>query len=406
LNTLCKELCNAIEDRDDLTFSKVAEYIGASKQCMSKFKSKGEIGFRKLLRLSYLMFPSNQKEVMSGWCLRLISVESIKQSFEYAAITRNVDLLGNLITKHKKEKGILSECVAVYSIIYGYMTDEISGFDLIAHLKKYGQIKDESLKILVDIIKCYNYFFQKKFHLMLETAHEAEQDLANLGNRELFIKESYLHRIAEVLDSAYLFLNNLPLARHYAFIIINADICPKTVSDASYIIGMSYLLEDERKCLEYLQRSYDIAKTIQDKVIENEARLHLDFVKLYLEVELDADSAKELISYQNNKDSEINLKSLKEVMYLKGEDDLLVLFEAMEEGSVSKLHEHFLSFFQQSNFFFASLFAKELQKKGDNSIWVTQALQYTIKTEESGYFEKDFISGFIRHNDSSERSCA
>jgi hypothetical protein len=88
MHILYKELCNAIEDREDLTFSKVAEYIGASKQCMSKFKSEGVIGFRKLLRrLSYLLYPSNQKEVMSEWCLRVNSVESIKQSFEYAAIT-------------------------------------------------------------------------------------------------------------------------------------------------------------------------------------------------------------------------------------------------------------------------------------------------------------------------------
>ncbi|MFL6557647.1 MAG: hypothetical protein ACJ8MO_16210, partial [Bacillus sp. (in: firmicutes)] len=61
MQTLYKELCDAIEDRDDLTFSKVAQHIRASKQCMSKLKNKSEIGFRYLLRLSYLLFPDNQK---------------------------------------------------------------------------------------------------------------------------------------------------------------------------------------------------------------------------------------------------------------------------------------------------------------------------------------------------------
>jgi hypothetical protein len=241
---------------------------------------------------------------------------------------------------------------------------------------------------------------------MVEVAREAENSLQFLGKRELFFKECFLHRIAEILDHAYLFLNNLKLARHYAFIIINADICPKTVSDAAYIVGMSYLLEDERKCVEYLQKSYDIAKTIQDPSIEKEARLNLDFVKLYLGEQLDEDSDEVLINYQKNKDSEINLNSLKEVMYLKGEDDLIVLFETKASNSAEKLHQCYFEFAQQSNFFFASIMAKELHNRGDQSTWATQAMNFTIKSEESVYFEKDFISGFSRFSGSSKRICA
>jgi hypothetical protein len=405
MQALSKELCNLIEDRD-LTYSQVAKMIGASKQCISKFRSNGEIGFRYLLRLSYLLFPLNQKEVMAKWCLRLNTTESIKQSFEYAAITRNISLLRTLIEIHKNEDRTLKEYVAVYSIIYGYMVDEISGFDLIANLKKLGQLRDESLKILVDIVKCYNYFFQRKFTHMIEVAREAENSLQFLGKRELFLKECFLHRIAEILDHAYLFLNNLKMARHYAFIIINADICPKTVSDASYIVGMSYLLEDELKCIEYLQKSYDIAKTIQDTSIEKEARLNLDFVKLYLGAQLDEDSDEALINYQNNKESEINLNSLKEVMYLKGEDDLIILFETKASNSTEKFHNCRFEFAQQQNFFFASIMAKELYLRGDQSVWVTQAMNFTFKTEESVYFEKDFISGFSNISSSSRGICA
>jgi uncharacterized heparinase superfamily protein len=196
------------------------------------------------------------------------------------------------------------------------------------------------------------------------------------------------------------------MARHYAFIIINADICPKTVSDASYIVGMSYLLEDELKCIEYLQKSYDIAKTIQDTSIEKEARLNLDFVKLYLGAQLDEDSDEALINYQNNKESEINLNSLKEVMYLKGEDDLIILFETKASNSTEKFHNCRFEFAQQQNFFFASIMAKELYLRGDQSVWVTQAMNFTFKTEESVYFEKDFISGFSNISSSSRGICA
>jgi hypothetical protein len=400
MHILYKELCNAIEDREDLTFSKVAEYIGASKQCMSKFKSEGVIGFRKLLRLSYLLYPSNQKEVMSEWCLRVNSVESIKQSFEYAAITRNIELLNNLITKYAKEKGGIGDYVSVYTIILKYMTNEISGYDLTSHVRKLGAVKDESLNILVDIIKCYNYYFEQNFNSMITTAREVEKNLQFLSNkRELFIKECYLHRIAEVLGPAYLHLNNRKLARHYAFTIINADICAKTVSDANYIVGMSYLLEDGRQSVEYLQRSYDIAKTIKDLRVENEARFNLDIAKLYLNVELTEDSDIALINFQKNRDSEISLNLVKEVMYKKGEDEMLVFFEVAQSKSLEKLYECFNTFLAQTNLFFASLTAREMQKNGDNSIIVENMVKFTLKIEESVYFEKDFISSFNNFSD-------
>ncbi|PGZ12318.1 hypothetical protein COE47_31735, partial [Bacillus thuringiensis] len=82
-----REICDIIIDRDDLTFTRVGEQIEASKQCMSKFKKDGTIGFRKLLRLSYYLFPEKQRERMEDWCLQLDSAESIQQSLEYAAIT-------------------------------------------------------------------------------------------------------------------------------------------------------------------------------------------------------------------------------------------------------------------------------------------------------------------------------
>jgi hypothetical protein len=405
LQVLSRELCNLIEDRD-LTYTQVAKMIGASKQCISKFRSTGEIGFRYLLRLSYLLFPLNQKEVMSEWCLRLATTESIRQSLEYAAITRDIDLLHKLITKHEKESGTLGEYVSVYSIIYKYMINQISGFDLIINVEKIGTVKDAILNILIDIIKCYNYYFEKKFPLMLETARQAEKNLQFLSKRELFAKECLLHRIAEILGPVYLHLNNLKMARHYAFTIINADICPKTVSDASYIVGMSYLLEDGNKCVDYLQQSYDISKTIGDDAIEKEARLNLDFAKLYLDIKLDADSDETLINYQEDKESEINFNRLKEVMYQRDDDDLIVLFEAKASESMENLHEAFDEFFQQSNLYFSSAVAKVMHDLGDKSIWTEKMIKFTPKTEESVYFEKDFISGFSNFDVGSRWVCA
>ena len=161
-----------------------------------------------------------------------------------------------------------------------------------------------------------------------------------------------------------------------------------------------------RKCVDYLQQSYDIAKTIGDSNLETEARLNLDFAKLYLNIKLDDDSEETLLNFQEDKDSEINFNRLKEVMYQRGDDDLIILFEAKAMESMEKLHECFDEFFQQSNLFFSSIIAKEMRNLGDKSIWTEKMMKFTTKTEESVYFEKDFISGFNNFDCGNRWLCA
>ncbi|MEI4618093.1 AimR family lysis-lysogeny pheromone receptor, partial [Bacillus cereus] len=163
-----REICNIINDRDDITFTAIGEQIGASKQCMSKFKKDGTIGFRKLLRLSYYFFPDNQAEKMTKWCLQLDSVESIQQCLEYAAITRNTSLLKKLVEKYKKEGGVIGDYINVYKVIYRYMIYDIEGYEISDNLKEVENIEDSTLVILVNILKCYDYFAQKKIHHMLD----------------------------------------------------------------------------------------------------------------------------------------------------------------------------------------------------------------------------------------------
>jgi hypothetical protein len=111
--------------------------------------------------------------------------------------------------------------------------------------------------------------------------------------------------------------------------------------------------------------------------------LNLDLAKLYLNVELTEDSDIALINFQQKRDSEINLNSVKEVMYKKGDDELIVLFEVIESKSLAKMYECFNTFLSQTNLFFASLIAKEMQKNGDNSVMVENMIKFTLKVEES-----------------------
>jgi hypothetical protein len=388
-----KEICGAIEDRDDLTYSKVGELIGISKQGMSKFKIDGIIGFQKLLRLSYLLFPDEQAEAMARWCLELNATESIQNSFEYAAITRNTSLLDNLLIKHHDATGTLKEYVSVYSIIYRYMQYEIEGYEIIENLNKIDYIGDSALRILVNILKCYDYFAQKKINVMLDFISEIEEMIKNLSDsRKLFSKECYLHRLAELLAPIYLHSNELELSRFYSSLIINANICAKTVSDGSYYMGMTYLNEDSEKCLEYLRKSHDIAKIVGIKELINQTRDNLDYVKIHLGIPLEEGSDSRLILYQNNR---LNRSIIDNYIKEKGERDFPLLYRAYSYGSDKELYKCFQKFFSNSNYLFSNLVVKELYDRGDRSVMTKMLMDFkSNNTKGVGSFEEDFIRSF------------
>jgi plasmid maintenance system antidote protein VapI len=393
MQTLHREIYNRIEDHNTLNIDTVARLIECTKQELSRFlNNKGGLSFRKLLRLSHVLHPDNQVEVMESWCLRVNTTESIKQSFEYASITRNKSLLKQLIDLYTKDKTVAKH-VAIYSILYDFYTNEIGAKDLIGRLNKVGQLSGE-LSILSNIIKCYNYYYHEKYHLILETAKEAEMLVYELNERHLFIKESYLHRIAELLGHVSVHFNDVESARHYAYLIINANICAKTVSGAYDIVGMSYLSEDKNKCIENLQTRYDIAKTLGEPDIEKMARRNLDYAKLYLGFKLDADSDPILLRLQDNKGSEFELKLLKEAIFKQGEDDFLVLLRACARNSLEKMHECRQYFFKQSNYLFAGIAAREAKKLGETSVLIDEFVNFKIETKGDVEFEENFIRCF------------
>jgi hypothetical protein len=393
---LPKEICNMIEDHNYLTYNKVADLIGCTKQEMSYFHTnKQQFSFRKFLRLSYALHPENQKEIFDGWCLRFNTTESIKQCFEYASITRNKVLLKTLLDKYKDDKSLVKH-VAIYTVLYDYYMFKYEADELVTKLEDAGSFKSE-LAILSDIIKCYHYYYIEEYHLMLATAKQAIKSISKLSDRQLFIKECYLHRLAEVLGHVSLHLNDIENARFYARVIINADICAKTVSGAFYILGMTYLPEDKTKCIEYLRKRYDIARTLGEESIEKNARRGLDIAKLYLNVQLDADSDPILLRLQNNEGSEFELNLIKEAAFKQGDEGILVILNGIARNSAKKLHEYRKAFFRQGNFFYASLSAREALKIDSScSEWIDEFIDYKIETRGEGTFEENYIKCFTR----------
>ncbi|HFK1405596.1 TPA: AimR family lysis-lysogeny pheromone receptor, partial [Bacillus cereus] len=288
MKSLHVEVCELIDSRPELTYASVAEAIGVSSQYMSKFKKSGTISFCGLLKLSQVLTlpDENYKTTMGDFCLKVDTTELIKQSFEYASITRDMELLKRLIGKYRQDKGSIQEFVDVYEILYRYMLREIDGESLIKEINSLRQPTDCCLRILISIMKCYGYYFSKEFSMMIGLGKEVEQRLKQLsGGRKDFIQHCYFYKVYEVLAPVHLRSNNRDMARKYAYIIKNANVGLKASSDASYIIGMSYLLEDKQKCLSMLKEGYDLSKGIGDQGYENEAFYNMKMVEMYYAAE-------------------------------------------------------------------------------------------------------------------------
>ncbi|PGP53973.1 hypothetical protein COA00_32590, partial [Bacillus cereus] len=242
-----KKLCDLIEDRDDLNFTDVANKMGVSKQYLQKFKNQGSISFPNLLRLASVVSTKSEELSMflQEWCLELDSTEAIKHSFEYAALVRDRVLLNKLLEKHKNESGTVAEYVNIYGVLYKYMNGDILGTEIIKCLKMHNRPSDNMLNILIDIMKCYDYYHQKKFNAMFDLVDEIEKELISIdeSDRKMFLKECYMYRLAEVFAPLNLQRKNLESSRYYAKLLIEANLCTKTVSDGLYLLGMSYLID-------------------------------------------------------------------------------------------------------------------------------------------------------------------
>lgn len=101
-------LFNSIEDRDDITDDDLARHLKVGgKQVRNLRNGDRELTFRSLLILTQLVDGKKYSEHISNWYDLLDSDDCIRNLFEYAAITRNIELLDRHIKNIKMKRNPL-----------------------------------------------------------------------------------------------------------------------------------------------------------------------------------------------------------------------------------------------------------------------------------------------------------
>ncbi|MHA6147329.1 AimR family lysis-lysogeny pheromone receptor [Bacillus subtilis] len=379
MKSLSDEILNLIED-SDLSYKEVAHMAGVSARSIYEIKNRGTIGFITMLKIAQVCNGADYHEKMTKWCHLLTTTEGIKHAFEYAAIKRDIALLGDLLDNAEGDDS-LSAYYGIYSLIYKFMKKEIAFLDLYDLLKQVRISKDKNLAIIVDIYKCYLLYYQKDFLGILQMANVIEKEIQNIGqDRSAFFRQCYIYRLAEVLMPVHLHFNNFEASRKFAKILLYSNISSKTMSDGYYCIGMTYLGRDKEVCLKSLERSYELMKEIERSDLIEESRMHLELARLYYEVKEGA-SIKGVAGFA-------------ERMQFKSDSDFIKYFEYRLENSLSKLYEGYKYFFSRKNFLFANLIADDLAYFGVDSAQVEALKSINLNEKVEFNFEEEVVSCF------------
>ncbi|TWL40897.1 AimR family lysis-lysogeny pheromone receptor [Bacillus paralicheniformis] len=388
-------LFNKIEDRDDLTDEKLLGVLDVCSRQLTYLRSgQRNLTFHHMLKLCMLIDPAEYKSLMRELCPSLSTDNCIKNSFEYAAVTRDLELLEKLLDVHEKEKGTVGEYVRFYSFLFKYMKGEIKFYMLKDSLSEFKKSSAHTLRILVDIYDCLADLIEGDCLNVLEKSKNIGDNIRSLNERNYsLMKEFYAYRLSEILAHSHLQLNNLESARKYANILIHANINKRIESDSYYVLGMSHLLSDPDKCLMYLNKSYSIAKELGG-IYESLGFFNLNFAKLLLNNKIEEGAHPSLTSLQKimNGESMYNdeydsLVSIKDPQFI----DYAESYRSKEDR-VNK----FLDFVSNSKFFYAVIIVRDIIKAGEDSEFVMSLINLKNNREEKGdvLFEEDFIRSF------------
>jgi hypothetical protein len=394
-----REICDFIDDSDVFTDQKVEVLSGVKKQQLNNFRKTGSgLGFRKLLSIAYVLFKEKADTYITSWCLILDSSEHVRQAFEYACITRNRSLLKELINKYEGENGLIGECVKVYTVIYNYMIDKISGTDLKLQAENLRTINDKSLKLLVKILKLYYYYHSRQYLLLLESVEELKDEIFKLtGERALFIRECYILRLCEILAPANFHTNNLDSTRFYSNILINSKICAKTISEGYYYLGMTYLMEDNEKCTGYLKSGYEILSEI-DSDIKTMALYNLNFALAYygndLYEERTCASSLKALKYARIGEVDKALYFIEDAIKTEGNSSFKQFYKALALKSKVQLGEVAADFYKEKNLFFYRVVANEIKGLGEDTTFIDSLTKLSLGKGDISNYEKISFSCF------------
>ncbi|MDC3424385.1 AimR family lysis-lysogeny pheromone receptor [Aquibacillus sp. 3ASR75-11] len=370
-----------------ITNKQVAEYLGISPGAVSQyFKGIYRIGlphFMQLITLVYSDSPSKRQEKFYEFCKTTERPENLRLAMEYSHMIGETDFLEFLVKQEKNGNRPNNEWADVYEVMVSRSKGYFQGRRLLQATEKLTEkrnLKTKEMQILNSIIKMYAYFEEKEHSSMFKLTKELPLETDSIKNP--YIKEAFTVRILEIYANGYLFQNDIQASRDISWELINnynPNMFPMCVAAAYHVLAQSYMFESYAKVEQFLLEGISVLNELDTERIrirKKELTKTLSFAKVYwkkVQSEEEIDNPSELAHFKARTGS--LYESIQLLDNLKEQNGSLtpfqIYYKGLSLGDETILKDSVREFRRQGNKFYSQLPLLELERRGQDTEFMT-----------------------------------
>lgn len=264
--------------------------LGCNPGTITHYMNGKELKFDTALKTTFL-FDGNET-FLKMYCSESAKIENIKPSLEFLSTNRYFNELRQVIFRCDS-LNILNDWTDTYKIVLSFQQRSKSFEEILSEIyEAQERVKDKEMKILLKVLEAniyHNLFESTSFSRIIKTV---EILISKLDDG--YFKNSLTMRVIELKSQESLFvLFDLDSARDYAKTIISSKIGTKFVADAYNILGTSYLFENCKKSLKYMDKSIKILRGINCNNVADKYEFgNRRFIQTYWSENLFAETSK------------------------------------------------------------------------------------------------------------------
>lgn len=345
----------------------IEKAANCSQGTVSKYKTKpnSEIeSFQVMLNIVRYMDDKREYEIMTDYARHTdVNKQTARNMLEYLLCNRLLEEMDELLTRMENEStsALNKEYVKVYRLQYNRQINLIDTDKQLEDLRDVRE-KDDVLKVLTKLIRCYAYYDKDQDKMLLEVVDGLLSEIERL--KEEYIKNSFKAKYYEIMSFLNLWvLNDHDKALECAGKVIEINIGETYIAYANFIAGYSNFFKSHNKAKFYLEQS---RKTYQ-RIGRSEGVEFADVALEMLDVHYKLKKNDSFISKKNelyykvvNNIKVVDLEKDKELL---GEGFYL-LIKGISENNTDYLMGSMIEYLREGNGFYSNFAKNELLKRG------------------------------------------
>jgi transcriptional regulator with XRE-family HTH domain len=293
MNKIFIKLNNICENKN-ISITTLAEKLGLSVASVSNyFGGEQQMKFIKFVQLLDILIEDykNKIDLIFRFCKDTPTLENDRVAIEWASNYSEFELQEYLITKMAANATNKTHAEP-HKHLLKRNKKQISKqdfFDVVSNINKKSNKRPET-EVLREISYIYSLWDLGVYNinLMIALAEKAKGKIIEINSEDSqYIRDSYLIKINEMLANIHLKNNDVEKAREFAHGILsmdNREMFPSPLISTYRILAESYLLENPKTAIEYIDKSVDLLSkgSVELNNLKKEGiRSTSDFIRIY-----------------------------------------------------------------------------------------------------------------------------